>query len=506
MQALILLPTLNRPHLLKIFLKSYTDTKATTPGLALVDHNDPSKEDYLKIEYPPGWTLVLTEGVSMADKVNEVWDRFINLDAVCIVNDDHECQTEGWDQRCLAAITGTNVIGTNDAWVAPRRLCGATWWSTKVLRTVGYLFPKGISHLYIDSVWEFLCAKAQCANILMDVTIKHNHVFKDPGSKKDETHNSIYQPGWEDANKEGTPAWHFQRWLQKDAERDAQKLLDIQPKTGLMVATPTHDGNVIINYAMGLVDLAIFFSQQNVYFEMARVVGSSLIPHARNSLVDMFLKSRCQKLLFIDSDQGFDKQAVLHLFQSNKRIIAGVTPHKRFPMNLNFEPLPEDHHFFKDLTNKSTEEFITWAQTKADPKGEIEVNRSGTGFMLIDRSVFEIMTEFFRKEESRIQDFKKKIETLIPDIAFEYADIISGYLNQEFGYEPFDNNPTVKHQEFFKMGALPDEKGGVQRYRGEDWKFTELAKKLKIPIYINANSIVSHHGGHAFSMGIGPAA
>lgn len=465
MKALILLPSLNRPKLLKNFLESYVKTKATTPGLVLVDKQDPSKEEYLKLDYPKEWTLVLTEGRSMADKINEVWNQFIDLDAVCILNDDHECITEGWDQKCLSAITGTNVIGTNDNYVAPRRLCGATWWSTKVIKTVGYIFPTGISHLFIDSVWEFLCAKAQCANILMDIIVQHNHAFKDPNSVKDETHKKIYTDDWSDQNKIGTPAWHFQEWLKNSSEKDSQKLLDIQPKTGVMIATPSHDGQVAITYALGLTDVAIFFSQQNVYFEMARVVGSSLIPHARNSLVDMFLKSRCQKLLFIDSDQGFQKEAILHLFQSNKRIVGGVTPHKRFPMNLNFEPLPEDNSFFRDLTNKSTEEFIKWVQTKADQKGEVEVNRTGTGFLMIDRSVFDIMKEYVKQ------------------------------------YEPFDNNPSVKHHEYFKMGALEEE--GVNRYRGEDWHFTELAKKLKIPIFINANSIVTHHGQHAFSMGIG---
>lgn len=468
MQALILLPSYQRPELLKRFLHSYVQTQTTTPCLVLVDKKDPKKEEYLKLEYPNGVLLILTEGRSMAAKVKEAWDQFINLDAVCLLNDDHVLITHQWDQKCLAQINGTNVLGTNDGWVAPRRLCGATWWSTKVLRTVGYMFPEGIEHLYIDSVWEFLTQKGQCGQILMDVMVHHEHAFKDPNSKKDETHNSVYTQNWNHENSEGSPAWHFRKWMQTHAEEDGQKLLDIQAKQGMMIATPSHDGNCTINYALGLSDISIYLTQQGQYFEMARVVGSSLIPHARNSLVDMFLKSRCQKLMFIDSDQGFDKNAIIQLYQSNKRIIGGITPHKRFPMNLNFEPLPEDAHFFKETTNKSIEEFIKYAQSKADAKGEIEVNRTGTGFLMIDRSVFEIMREHVEE------------------------------------YEPFDNNPKAKHHEFFKMGAMAN-LGAGKRYRGEDWFFTELAKKLKIPIHIHANSLVTHQGTHIFSMGIGAA-
>lgn len=464
MRAIILVPTLNRPELLKRFLLSYVATETTMPCLVLVDKKDPSLDDYQKIDYPKGVTLVLTESRSMGGKCQEVWDQYIDLDAVTLLNDDHVLETLGWDNKVLSQITGTNVIGTNDGWTAPNRLGGATTFSTKVLKTLGWMFPPGIEHLYIDNVYEFLCAKAQCANILMDVMARHNHVFNpEAKAKKDDTHTSIYTDSWNHENSEGSPAWHFKKWLETSAEKDGQKLLDIQPKTGLMIATPSHDGNVTFSYALGLADLATFFTQQNIYFEMARVEGSSLIPHARNSLVDMFLRSRCQRLIFIDSDQGFDKQAVLHLFQSNKRIIAGVTPHKRFPINLNFEPLPEDNHFFKDLTNKGPEEFVKFAQSKADPKGEIEVNRSGTGFMMIDRSVFDIMKDHVQE------------------------------------YEPFDNNPSVKHREFFWMGAT---KGETSRYRGEDWHFTELAKRLHMPIFINANSQVSHRGSFLYQSGI----
>ncbi len=467
MNGVLLLPSYNRSELLKRFLKSYLDTKSTMPGMILVDKDDPEKDKYLALEYPKDIKLILTNERSMGGKCRELWNEYKDLDYVCLLNDDHILETECWDIKVQAAITGTNVVATNDGWVAPQRLAGATVFSGKVLRTVGYLFPEFIDHLYIDSVWEFLCGKAQCANILMEVMVKHEHVFKKAQASQgnmdhaDKTHLSVYKKGWNDVSEVGTPAWHFQEWMAKHGEADAQKLLNIQPKMGLMIATPSHDGNCAMGYAIGLSDLAVFMASHNVYFEMARVIGSSLIPHARNSLVDMFLKSRCQKLLFIDSDQGFDKNAALHLFQSNKRIIAGITPHKRFPINFNFEPLPEDSHYFKSLSNKGPEEFTKYASEKADPKGEIEVNRAGTGFLMIDRSVFDLMAP----------------------IVEEYA--------------PFDDRNDVTHKEYFRMGSMP---GPVSKFRGEDWYFTELAKKLKIPIYISANSVVSHHGSYVFEV------
>lgn len=502
MKGTWVLPSLARPHLLKEFFEAYKKAESVTPGLVLIDKTDPKKEEYLSLDYPKGWRVILTDSILMGDKVNEVWDQIRDLDWVGILNDDHKPVTKHWDEKILANINGHNVIGTNDGpsedkpWNAPHRICGAICFSGRILRTLGWMFPPGLKHLYSDDAWGYLFGKTQCCNILMDVVVHHDHAYKDP-SKKDSTYFKINGEGDFSINNPTGGLWDQDRialetWLKTTAEKDAQKVLDLQPKMGAMMATPTHDGNNAMDYTMGLTDVNNFCLQNGIYFEMARVQGSSLIPHARNSLVDMFLKSRCQRLLFCDSDQGFNRNAFIHLLQSNRRIVAGVTPHKRYPMNMNFEPLEEDNKYFRELHNKSVEEFYHFIKERADQKGEVEVNRSGTGFMMIDRSVFEIIREHFRSEEKRIEDFKERIDTLLPDLAIEYDDIIRGYLNHKFSYCPFDDRADVTHDEYFWMG------GKEGKFRGEDWYFTSIAKKLSIPIYINSHAIVTHQGTHMF--------
>lgn len=453
MNGMILLPSLNRIELLKRFFKSFKDTESELPGLLLIDKGDfiSKQTQYQALELPKNWKLVETTGITMADKVQEVWNDFIDLDFVILLNDDHILKTKHWDKAIASQISGVNIIGTNDGWQAPRRLAGATAWSCKVLRTIGWMFPPGCKHLFIDSAWEFIGSKAGAIRILMDVMVEHDHAFKH--GNKDTTHSQVYPEGWET----GPDAQAYNKWMAENAQDDLKKLTALQPKQGLMIATPSHDGNCSLDYALGLTDLSIFLTQNNVYFEMARVVGSSLIPHARNSLVDMFLNSKCQRLLFIDSDQGFNKEAVMALFQSNRRIIGGVTPHKRFPINLNFDPLEEDKKYFQDLNNKSVMEFANFANEKADKmSGEIEVEKTGTGFLMIDRSVFELM--------------KDKVES----------------------YTPFDNSNATPHGEYFRMGATNG------KYHGEDWAFINLAKSLHIPIYISARALVTHRGSYTW--------
>lgn len=457
-----LLPSLDRADELKKFFEAYADAEWTTPVLVMVDKEDPQKDAYLALELPKKCELILTDAKTMGDKVRSVWERVVNMDWVGILNDDHRPRTKEGDLKILGHINGTNVVCTNDGWVAPQRICGAICFSGKFLRTLGYMFLPGQHHLFSDDLWAHICNRAQCAQILMDVLVEHEHAYKNE-KKRDNTFVLINGEKGLQANGQGEAGFWpgdrevFFKWFQSPQnEEDCQKILDIQPKVGVMIATPFHDGQNCVGYTLGLADTTAFLMGSQIHHEMARVIGSSLIPHARNSLVDMFLKSRCEKIIMIDSDQGFDRRAVAALLQSPRKIVAGITPHKRFPMNFNFEPLPKHNKYFQSLTNKSMEEFKVYAQKEADAQGLIEVNRIGTGFVMMDRRVFEVLAEYVGE------------------------------------YEPFDDKPNVKHKEYFVMG------GFNSRYRGEDWYFCEMAKKAGLQVYINANAIVSHQGSFVF--------
>ena len=459
MNGICLLPSLNRPRRLEEFFKAYRKAEWSIPGWVLIDKGDfiSRQQEYQALDIPSNWKIVQTNEITMGGKCREMWGEYKDMDYVMLLNDDHLPITERGDLRIVSQINGTNLIGTNDGpspdkpWNAPNRICGATTWSGKVLREVGYMFPKGLSHLFIDDLWANLAGRAGCAQVLMDVCVHHNHAYIT--KEEDDTHKKVNsQESWQqdfDA---------FQRWLKEDAAADSKKLVALQNKQGVMVCTPSQDGNSSLDFGVGLMDGSNALNHHNIYFEFARVDGSSLLPHARNSLVNMFLESKCQRLLFIDSDQGYNRNHILHLLNSNRPIVAGVTPHKRFPINLNFEPLEQDKHFFPELHNKGPDEFFKFAKAKGDVKGEIEVNRAGTGFMMIDRSVFQIMID-------------------------------SGEVPK---YKAFDDRADVYHHEFFKMGSADE------LYRGEDWFFCQLAKKLNIPIYISSFVCPSHKGTYTW--------
>ncbi len=477
MNGLVVLPSLDRPEELLGFFKAYADTESAVPGMILIDKADfkDRQLEYEAIALPVGWEYKITgDARSMGDKIRYVWEDIKGLDWVMILNDDHRPRTKNWDQKVLGHMRSHLIISTNDGatqdkpWNAGKRLCGAITIGGDILRALGYMFPEGLHHFYSDDVWGHLGSRAGCIMYLSDVCVEHEHAYLHE-KKRDKTFDVVNGTTIMDDLKttgQGKGGyWEkdraaIQTWLRERLEIDAKKIVALQPKVGVMIATPFHSqtSSVAVDYMMGIMDSALGMAQHNIHFEFARIEGSSLVPHARNSLVDMFLASKCQKFLFIDSDQGFSRNQVFTLLNSSRPIVCGVVPHKRFPMNLNFEPLADDMKYFPENTNKSSEEFFKFAKERADAKGEIEVNRSGSGFMMIDRSVFELMKDQVDK------------------------------------YYPFDDRKVEHHYEFFKMGAMEG------HYRGEDWLFCVIAKKLGIPIYINTHCLVTHWGAFRYAI------
>jgi hypothetical protein len=104
--------------------------------------------------------------------------------------------------------------------------------------------------------------------------------------------------------------------------------------------------------------------------------NESLIQRARNTSVATFLKTGYQKLLFIDADIDFTPEDVSKLWNMETDVAVGAYSMKR----------PD-----KPVS--------AWKDGKVvdlkDLKEVTEVDYAGTGFMMIDRSVFEKMQKAF---------------------------------------------------------------------------------------------------------------
>lgn len=225
-----LVPSRRRPKNLARLFDSLRQTNTTTPGAVLIDTVDYEllRQEYEALSVPEGWEIVQTQGESMGDKVRELWPRYSPLDWVGLMGDDNIPDTDGWDRILINALRGWNVITTNDGWQAPKRMAGATLWSGDLIRSVGYVYPTELRHLFIDDLWETLGRKTECWHIRMDIVVKHAHVFIT--GVTDETHEKAYANWPHDEAR-------YQRWRReemKDAETAIRNLMDrlgyVKPK------------------------------------------------------------------------------------------------------------------------------------------------------------------------------------------------------------------------------------------------------------------------------------
>lgn len=190
MSGYLLIPSLNRPARVQRLAESYVATSAEVPTLVLVDNNDPSLIEYFNLKLPLNWAIMLTQGVSMGDKVRAIWPIVSKLEFTMLANDDHVFKTDRWDVKVAAALRATNgMVSTADGWTDERNALpkGLTAWSGDLLRAVGYIFPKGLNHMFIDNIWRDIGLGAECWDVLDQVVVEHEHATRDE-KWKDSTH------------------------------------------------------------------------------------------------------------------------------------------------------------------------------------------------------------------------------------------------------------------------------------------------------------------------------
>ena len=157
---------------------------------------------------------------------------------------------------------------------------------------------------------------------------------------------------------------------------DAIRPIDLNGRK-LMIAIPAYDGRVNIKTAIALAQLTPETNKFGVTMYISQVSGCSLITKARNALVADFLETDADTLLFVDSDVIITPDAVLRLLavSQGKDITAGVYPRRG-----------ADRFFFMDVhVDDDTKQLVF------DENGMMQIRRIGTGFMMIQRHVFEGM-------------------------------------------------------------------------------------------------------------------
>ena len=248
----------------------------------------------------------------------------------------------------------------------------------------------------------------------------------------------------------------------------------------IFVATPMYGRMCSGMYSKACCDLATLSTKYQMDLKFFYLFNESLIPRARNYLVDEFLRAEeYTHLMFIDADIHFDPNDVLTLAALDKDIIGGPYPKKCIAWEkvrnaVDTGLADEDPTVLEQYTGDYVFNPVenTHKIQVAEPVDVLEI---GTGFMLIKREVFD--------------DFKEAYPqfTYTPD--HNRSEHFSG--DREI-HAYFD---TVIDSDAY-LGEIS---GKSNRYLSEDYFFCQFVRRLGYKIYLCPWMKLGHMGSYVFS-------
>lgn len=97
----------------------------------------------------------------------------------------------------------------------------------------------------------------------------------------------------------------------------------------ILVLTPSYGGQIYVGYLSSIIKLERLCKEKNIIIDYEFCYNESLIPRARNTLVDKFMNSsNYTHLLFLDADIQFEPEDIIKMLEYNKPLVGGVYPKK----------------------------------------------------------------------------------------------------------------------------------------------------------------------------------
>jgi hypothetical protein len=237
-----------------------------------------------------------------------------------------------------------------------------------------------------------------------------------------------------------TPAADTQAPAQP-GQNQIQVNIDYLRTTRVHICMPCYGGMLTESTFMSYIKWANTCRQLGIDWTMETMTNESLISRARNTLTAKFLHNKeSTHLMFIDADIGWEPWHLLVMLNRDVDVIGGLYPMKSLPV--------------KWCVNG-----FEGAEEGAD--GLQEVSKTGTGFMLIKRHVFEKL------------DAHPATRPFMNDIGL-----------------PAELNPYMKT--YFDTAVREN------RYYSEDWTFCENWRDLGGKVWVDKRVLLKHTGTYVF--------
>jgi hypothetical protein len=255
-----------------------------------------------------------------------------------------------------------------------------------------------------------------------------------------------------------------------------------RPKISITVYTPSLTGQFAYSYIGTVIALQRACIMNGVGFSWGTVVGSSILPTARNRCVDRFMRSNATHLFFLDSDVGVSAEDILTLaaldvefsaIPYSKRVVDYARAVDAVQGIKNTSPRVLSSLLATPAFNLPNQQEDVPAEYI--PHGLVRAAHVATGTMLLKRSVFEKMKA-----------------------AGKAPEILEGVSNGQeakalYGDGMQGNTPMDPMSEYFSYGK--DERG---LFIGEDYNFCQTWREMGNDIWLKLTAKSVHVGEMSF--------
>ena len=244
-------------------------------------------------------------------------------------------------------------------------------------------------------------------------------------------------------------------------------------KNKIFVATPMYGGMATGTFTKGCTDLARLAAEYGMEVEFFFLFNESLIPRARNYLVDDFLRSDFTHFMFIDADIGFQPNDVVALSvianQPGKDIVCAPYPKKCISWEKIKRAVDKG---FADQDAGLLENYVgdyvfnpTSNATEIRLDEPVEVLEGDTGFMMARRETFV------------------KYAAAYPELSYRPDHVRT---------EHFDGSREITA--FFDTVIDP----ATKRYLSEDYMFCQYAHRAGLKTWLCPWMRLNHTGTYTF--------
>jgi len=233
------------------------------------------------------------------------------------------------------------------------------------------------------------------------------------------------------------------------AEQQIQVNIDYLRTTRVHICMPCYGGQLTESTFMSYIKWSNTCRQLGLDWTIETMTNESLISRARNTLVAKFLSNpQSTHLMFVDADIGWEPWHLLVMLNADKDVIGGLYPMKSLPVRW--------------VVNG-----VEGGETSEDGN-LLEVSKTGTGFMLVKRHVFE-------------------------------------KLNNHPAVKPFNNDIGLPKELDQYLKTYYDTAVRENRYYSEDWTFCENWRDLGGKIWVDKRILLKHTGTYVFDYATQPA-